>query len=80
VKSIQSQVFSNPTKAVNILSMMSSEALKNLASDIKAQVNSGLMSDSEAHQSINLISGVLMNRECVDLLSRECADGHEKMY
>jgi len=74
MNSIQRQIFHNRDRAISVLSMMSSEALKSLAIDIRAQVNVGLITDGEAHEKINLISGVLLNRECTDLLSRECTD------
>ena len=74
MNSIQNQVFRNTDKAVGVLSMMSTQALKSLAIDIKSQVNAGLMSDGEAHEKINLISGVIMNRECTLFLSRECTE------
>lgn len=72
MNSIQNQIFRNTDRAIGVLSLMSTEALKSLAIDLKSQVNAGLMSDGEAHEKINLISGVLMNRECTELLSREC--------
>jgi hypothetical protein len=74
MNSIQNQVFRSRDRAVSVLSMMSSEALKSMAIDIRSQVNAGLMSDGEGHEKINLISGVLMSRECTDLISRECTD------
>lgn len=74
MNSIQNQIFRNTDRAIGVLSLMSTEALKSLAIDLKSQVNAGLMSDSEAHEKINLISGILLNRECTDLLSRECTD------
>jgi hypothetical protein len=73
MKAFQNQ-FLNNKNVVSVLSMMSTEALKHLATDIKAQVHAGLMSDSEAHQKINLISGVLMSRECMNLVKNNVED------
>jgi hypothetical protein len=42
---------------------MTNEALYSLVSDIRAQVNSGLMSSKEAHEQINLISAVILTKD-----------------
>jgi hypothetical protein len=68
MNSIQNQVFRNPDNARGVLSLMSNEALKSLAIDLKSQVNAGLMSDREAHEKINIISGIIMTREFAEKL------------
>jgi hypothetical protein len=59
MKALKNQIMNN----LDILSLMSAEALRNLVIDIRAQVNSGLMSNTEAHTAINKISAVIMLKE-----------------
>lgn len=71
MRSIQNEVFSNKEKATNVLSLMSPEALKQLVVDIRAQVSSGLMSQTEAHDKINLITVLIFKKEMKNF-SEDC--------
>lgn len=42
---------------------MSLSALRSLEIDIKAQLNSGLMTQSEAQDRLNIISAVILSRQ-----------------
>lgn len=71
---IQTQLTNNSSKSLALLSMMSSDALSSLALDLKAQVGAGLLSDSIASEKINLIAGIILDRECTKVLSEGCTD------
>lgn len=71
---IHNQILSNPKKAAGILLLMSTEGLKSLAVDIKAQVGAGLLSDTEASEKLNIISGIILDRECTKVFSEGCTD------
>lgn len=64
---IHNQVINNPLKAAGILRLMSVEALKDLSANIKAQVNAGLLSDKVASERLNLITGIILDKECVNI-------------
>jgi len=60
---LQYQILADNKTNRKLISLMSAKALKGLAIDIKAEVGAGLLSDNEASESLNIISGVLLERE-----------------
>ena len=66
---LHNQVLNNPHQAAGIMNLMSVQALKDLALDIKAQVNAGLLSDNIASDRLNLITGIILNKECKNVCS-----------
>jgi hypothetical protein len=54
--------------------MMSTDALNSLAINLRAQVGAGLLSDTIASEKINLIAGIILDRECTKVLSEGCTD------
>ena len=64
----------NRTNYTDQLLKLTTEALKFLAIDTRAQVDAGLMSGKEAHDILNCISAAIMSKE-VDKLS-----GVENVY
>jgi hypothetical protein len=67
MEALRNQIMKNS----DILNLMSPEALRNLVTDIRAQVNLGLMSNSEAHGAINKISAIIMLKEMGNIMRRE---------
>jgi hypothetical protein len=67
MEALRNQIMKNS----DILNLMSPEALRNLVTDIRAQVNLGLMSNSEAHGAINRISVIIMMKEMGNIMGRE---------
>jgi hypothetical protein len=67
MEALRNQIMKNS----DILNLMSPEALRNLVTDIRAQVNLGLMSNSEAHGAINKISVIIMRKEMDSIIGRE---------
>ena len=55
------------------LSNLTIDALKALVINIRAEVNSGLLSSKEAHDRINAISVVLMTKEIEGMASQKLA-------
>lgn len=58
---------------INQLFDLSTDALKSLVMDVKAQVDAGLMSRKEAHDRTNCISAVLMTKEVESMMENKNA-------
>jgi hypothetical protein len=57
------QILNNPNINTIILNQMSVKGLKDMAIDIRAEVNAGLLSDTLASDRLNLIAGIMLKKE-----------------
>jgi hypothetical protein len=61
----------NKDSYIKTLLEMSTDSLKALVIDVRAQVSAGLMTSKEAHEKVNCISAVLMTKEVEGICGRE---------
>lgn len=63
---LSQHLLSNHRSNVDVFKLMSVEALNGLIIDIKAERDIGLMSDQEASDKLNMVAGIVLEKETIN--------------